>query len=69
MIKSGKRKADSVKREMVKLLYRDAPLGEIDYIAIVDNETLRPVKVIQKNTLIALAVKFPNARLLDNTVL
>ncbi|MBU1355475.1 MAG: pantoate--beta-alanine ligase [Candidatus Edwardsbacteria bacterium] len=69
MVKSGKRKADSVKREIAKLLYRDAPLGEIDYIEIVDNETLRPVKVIQKNTLIALAVKFPNARLIDNIVL
>ena len=67
MVKSGKRKADSVKREMAKLLRRDAPLGEIDYIEIVDNITLKPVKTIQKNTLIALAVKFPNARLIDNT--
>ena len=44
MVKSGKRKADSVKREMAKLLYRDAPLGEIDYIEIVDNETLEACK-------------------------
>ncbi len=69
MAKSGKRKADSVKREMAKLLYRDAPLGEIDYIEIVDNETLKPVKEIQKNTLVAIAVKFLNARLMDNIVL
>jgi pantoate--beta-alanine ligase len=69
MAQSGKRKADSVKREMAKLLYRDAPLGEIDYIEIVDNETLKPVKQVQKNTLVALAVKFPNARLIDNIVL
>jgi len=69
MIKSGKRQADSVKREMAKLLYRDAPLGEIDYIEIVDNETLRPVKQIKQNTLIALAVKLPNARLIDNLVI
>jgi pantoate--beta-alanine ligase len=68
MVKSGKRKAESVKREMVKLLYRDAPLGEIDYIEIVDNETLKPVKQFKKNTLIALAVKFPNARLIDNII-
>jgi pantoate--beta-alanine ligase len=68
MVKSGKREAESVKREMAKLLRRDAPLGEIDYIEIVDNETLKSVKQIEKNTLIALAVKFPNARLIDNVV-
>jgi pantoate--beta-alanine ligase len=68
MAKSGQLKADSVKREMAKLLYRDAPLGEIDYIEIVDNETLKPVKQIKYNTLIVLAVKFPNARLIDNIV-
>jgi len=68
MVKSGKRKAEIVKREIAKLLRRDAPLGEIDYIEIVDNETLKPVKQIQKNTLIALAVKFPSARLIDNII-
>lgn len=66
MVKSGKRKADSVKREMAKLLCRDAPLGEIDYIEIVDNETLSPIKKISSRALIAMAVKFPNARLIDN---
>lgn len=68
MVKSGKRKAESVKREMAKLLRRDAPLGEIDYIEIVDNETLKPIKQIQNDTLFAVAVKFPNARLIDNVV-
>ncbi len=68
MVKSGKREADSVKREMAKLLYRDAPLGEIDYIEIVDNEALKPVKQVKKNTLIALAMNFPSARLIDNII-
>lgn len=68
MVKRGKRKAESVKREMVKLMRRDAPLAEIDYIEAVDNATLKPVKAIKKNTLIALAVKFPNARLIDNLI-
>lgn len=66
---SGQGTADRIKSEIKKILYRDAPLGEIDYIEIVDNETLKPIKEIQKNTLIALAVKFPNARLIDNIVL
>lgn len=69
MVKNGKRKAESVRREMAKLLRRDAPLGEIDYIEIVDNDALKPVKQIEINTLIALAVKFPNARLIDNIII
>ena len=47
MIKSGKRKAESVKREMVKLLKRDAPLGEIDYIEIVNKDTLEKTNKIE----------------------
>jgi pantoate--beta-alanine ligase len=66
MVKSGKRKAGCVKREMIKIIRRDAPLGEIDYIEMVDEGTLRPVKHLGSGTLIALAVRFPNARLIDN---
>lgn len=68
-VRKGVKDAKVVKAEMLTLLKHDAPLGEIDYIEIVGNETLRPLKVIQKNTLIALAVKFPSARLIDNLVI
>ncbi|MDQ7798002.1 MAG: pantoate--beta-alanine ligase [Candidatus Edwardsbacteria bacterium] len=68
-VRNGVKVVKAVKAEMVKLLYRDAPLGEIDYIEIVDNVSLKPVKLIQGNTLIAIAIKFPNARLIDNTVI
>ena len=67
MAKSGQLKADSIKREMVKLLKRDAPLGKIDYIEIVDKDALEKInKIVVKKTLIALAIKFPSARLIDN---
>lgn len=69
LVKSGKRESGIVKREMEKTLKRDAPLGEIDYVEIVDSETLKPVKKISRQTLIALAVKFPSARLIDNVVI
>jgi len=68
LVKSGKRESGIVKRELIKVLKHYAPLGKIDYLEIVDNATLKPVKVIQKNTLLALAVKFPSARLIDNIV-
>ena len=36
---------------------------------MVDDQTLEPVEAVDRPTLIALAVKFPSARLIDNTVL
>jgi pantoate--beta-alanine ligase len=43
--------------------------GKIDYIALVDKNTLEPVRRIRKGTLVALAVFFGRTRLIDNTVL
>lgn len=41
----------------------------IDYIAIVDGETLRPLDKIRNNTLIALAANVGDTRLIDNTLI
>lgn len=43
--------------------------GRVDYITVVDTETLRPVPKMKKGTLIALAVFFGNTRLIDNITL
>jgi pantoate--beta-alanine ligase len=69
MARHGIRETSKVKREMAKLLAREAPLGNVDYIEIVNNETLEPLKRISGKTLVALAVRFPGARLIDNTVI
>lgn len=46
------------------------PLAKIDYVAVVNGETLAPLDFIGDNqVLIAVAVKFGNVRLIDNTVL
>jgi pantoate--beta-alanine ligase len=44
----------------------NAPDGEIDYIQIIDPQTLCDVETIEGTVLVALAVKFPGARLIDN---
>ena len=44
----------------------NAPDGEIDYIQIIDPQTLRYVETTDRTVLVALAVKFPGARLIDN---
>ena len=46
------------------------PLSKIDYIAVVDNQTLEPVEKITENeVLLAVAVKFGDIRLIDNVIL
>ncbi len=43
-----------------------APSGELDYLQIVDPVTLQDVETTDADVLIAVAVKFPGARLIDN---
>jgi pantoate--beta-alanine ligase len=49
-----------------KELEDHAPLGRIDYLKIVDPHTLQPIASDAKEALMALAVHFGNARLIDN---
>lgn len=53
---------------MREYLEAAAPAGEIDYIQIVDPRTLADVESTDAAVLIALAVRFGCARLIDNTV-
>lgn len=42
------------------------PLAKIDYINIVNGESMEPIHIIENNTLIAIAVFIGNTRLIDN---
>jgi len=57
----------------VAALLADAPArlapGRVDYVQIVDADDLRPVEVIERPALCALAVFVGGVRLIDNTVL
>lgn len=56
--------------EIVGEKIESEPLAQIDYIAVVDKETLEPVeKVGEKAGLIAVAVRFGKIRLIDNVIL
>lgn len=48
---------------------KHAPLGRVDYLSVVDAGTLQPVEQVEDNGLIALAVFFGKARLIDNVEL
>lgn len=59
----------SVKRvieEIVSFLKQNAPDGQVDYVQIVDPSTLQDVEDTDSPVVIALAVKFATARLIDN---
>jgi pantoate--beta-alanine ligase len=62
---SGKTSAEDVVGLARKVII-EAPLARIDYVELVDAETLQPVEVVGPNSLLALAVFFGKTRLIDN---
>jgi pantoate--beta-alanine ligase len=67
--KEGERNAPRL-AEIVREKIAFEPLAQIDYVTIVDDETLEPIEKIGENAaLIAVAVRFGNTRLIDNTVI
>jgi pantoate--beta-alanine ligase len=68
LYRSGERSARTVEISMRAVIARSA-LARVDYLELVDDETLEPVTRLDRPTLVALAVKFPSARLIDNLVL
>jgi pantoate--beta-alanine ligase len=52
--------------DLVRTTIAQAPLARIDYVDLVDAETLQPVELARPNSLLALAVYFGKTRLIDN---
>ena len=68
-VREGERSAAEL-AEIVRRKIEAEPLAKIDYIAIVDSETLAPIDKIEDNSvLIAVAAMFGKTRLIDNTIL
>ena len=53
--------------DLVRKVIGEAPLARIDYVELVDSETLQPVEMVRPNSLLALAVFFGKTRLIDNS--
>lgn len=64
-IGKGERRVDRLREGIVEMITNGSS-GRIDYAALVDPETLEEMKWIQDRVLIALAVQFGRARLIDN---
>jgi pantoate--beta-alanine ligase len=67
LVAEGERDADKIKAAMREVIEKTS--GRIDYLEIVDDETLQSLEILEKPALAALAVKFSGARLIDNAVL
>ncbi|MBN2830730.1 MAG: pantoate--beta-alanine ligase [Candidatus Omnitrophica bacterium] len=68
LIKNGSRDTKRIVSRMRNLI-RGEKRAKIDYIEIVDMSTLKPVKRVINNCLIALAVRIGNTRLIDNLII
>jgi len=68
LVKAGERNGEKIKNHILSII-KGAPLAQIDYVEIVNNQTLEPVEVLTGQVLIALAVRFGNTRLIDNLLL
>lgn len=67
LIKSGERDSKNV-IDFIKNEISKEPLAKIDYVSIVDNNTIKNTKTIEDGSLIAVAVFIGNTRLIDNFI-
>jgi len=68
-VKNGERNALEL-TQIVQKVIQEEPMASIDYIAVVDAESLQPLDRIGDNeAMVALAVTFGQVRLIDNIVL
>ena len=65
---SGKKSAKDIVG-LTRTIISEAPLARIDYVDLVDADTLQPIELPGPNSLLALAVFFGKTRLIDNIVL
>ena len=61
----GERSANRIVSAATNLI-RTASLAQIDYVELVDAETLQPIESVRPNSLLAVAVFFGKTRLIDN---
>ena len=67
MIADGERDAAKIVGEMKKLISAE-PLATIDYVEMVNMDTMQSIEKAEGHVLCAMAVKFGKARLIDNFI-
>lgn len=65
LFKDGEKDIEVIKN-LIKEEINKEPLAKIDYVEIIDSESLKPVEKVNKSALIAMAVFIGKTRLIDN---
>lgn len=65
LIAAGERSAEVVRRAVSEVVAAEAR-AELDYIAVVDPATLRPLRLVSGDTRLLVAARVGNVRLIDN---
>lgn len=68
LIEQGEKDAQKVKDVIVKNLTTE-PLAKIDYVEVVNFDTIEPISTIEGNVLTAIAVYIGKTRLIDNFII
>ena len=68
LFEQGERNAGEIVREIKKVIEAEK-LAQIDYVKICDAKTIEDIEQIDREAVLALAVKIGKARLIDNVVL
>lgn len=68
LVREGEVEPEIVRRKLVDLITLESS-GRIDYVELVDPETFQTPRAIELPVLVALAVRFGKARLIDNTLI
>ncbi|MBN9319182.1 MAG: pantoate--beta-alanine ligase [Caulobacterales bacterium] len=64
----GERDPEALRRTVLDILVQE-PLGEVDYVALADLNSLEPLTAPAEAALLSLAVRFGHTRLIDNAIL
>ena len=65
MFAKGERRAAPLIAAMDEVI-REAPLAKVDYVAVVNPETLREIRRIESEAMVLIAVRLGRTRLIDN---
>lgn len=69
LARSGEKSAEKLCGATLKYWAENLPLGAVDYLSVVDSESLEPLGETNDSSLMACAVKLGGARLIDNILL
>jgi pantoate--beta-alanine ligase len=68
LFERGERSVDALV-DAVRSPLTELSLGEVDYVELLGADDLSPIDRVDRNAVLAVAVRFPSARLIDNVLL